>query len=97
VEKKGVVAPKVESPGLEIHLRGYIVEEALAALDDYLDQAYLAELPWVRIVHGKGTGALRKAVQDSLQHHPLIKEYKRAPDNQGGDGVTIAYLDKMST
>jgi DNA mismatch repair protein MutS2 len=92
VEKKGVVAPKVESPGLEIHLRGFVVEEALAALDNYLDQAYLAELPWVRIVHGKGTGALRKAIQDSLQHHPLIKEYKRAPDNQGGDGVTIAYL-----
>ncbi len=95
VEKRGVTAPKVESPGLEIHLRGFIVEEALAALDDYLDQAYLAELPWVRIVHGKGTGALRKAIQDTLQSHPLIKEYKRAPDNQGGDGVTIAYLSPM--
>lgn len=84
-----VTTPGAASPGMELHLRGFVVEDALPALEEYLDQAYLAGLPWVTIVHGHGTGALKKAIRDFLRAHPLVKEYKRAPENQGGDGVTV--------
>jgi DNA mismatch repair protein MutS2 len=84
--------PVAESPGMELHLRGMTIEEALPELDDYLDSAYLAGLPWVRIVHGKGTGVLRRAVRERLKEHPLVKKYEKAEQNEGGDGVTIVHL-----
>jgi len=80
------------SPGLELHLRGQTVDEALAALDRYLNAAYLAGLPWVRIVHGKGTGTLRRAVRRELARHPLVLSYEPAPDEEGGEGVTVVKL-----
>ena len=80
------------SPGLELDLRGQISEDALANMDTYLDQAYLAHLPFVRIIHGKGSGVLRKVVRDALQRHPLISSYKPGQPNEGGDGVTMAKL-----
>ncbi|NDJ55244.1 MAG: endonuclease MutS2 [Chloroflexi bacterium] len=83
------------SPGLELNLIGYTVEEALEAADDYLDQAYLAELPWVRIVHGHGTGKLRKAIRDMLMRHDLVADFKAAPENEGGNGVTVIYLQSL--
>jgi DNA mismatch repair protein MutS2 len=61
-------------------------------LDSYLDDAYLSHMPYVRIVHGKGTGALREAVREVLNRHPLVQRYETPPYNEGGDGVTIAYL-----
>jgi DNA mismatch repair protein MutS2 len=79
----------MESPGLELHLRGFMVEDAIPMVDEYLDSAFLSGLPWVHIVHGRGTGALRKAIRDHLRQHPLVKEYAKAPENQGGDGVTV--------
>ena len=87
-----ISAPSVDSPGMELHLRGFMVEDAIPAVDEYIDQAYLAGLPWVNIVHGRGTGALRKAIRDHLRNHPLVKEYSKAPENQGGDGVTVVKL-----
>ena len=57
-------------PGMEMDMRGMRVEETLAMLDDYIDSAYLAELPWVRIIHGKGTGALRQVIGDSCATIP---------------------------
>ncbi len=81
-----------ESPGMELDLRGMRVDEALDALDDYIDRAYLAELPWVRIIHGKGTGALRKVVRDYLRNHPVVSRYRPGEEGEGGDGVTIAYF-----
>ncbi|HEC21287.1 MAG TPA: hypothetical protein ENI95_00050, partial [Chloroflexi bacterium] len=48
--------------------------------------------PWVRIVHGKGTGRLRQAVREHLRQHPLVREYKPAPGSEGGEGVTIVYF-----
>ena len=81
-----------ESPGMELDLRGMRVDEALDALDEYIDRAYLAELPWVRIIHGKGTGALRKVVRDFLRHHPVVSRYRGGEEGEGGDGVTIAYF-----
>lgn len=88
--------PRPESPGIELNLRGFLVEDALPALEAYLDQAYLAGLPWVRIIHGHGTGALKKAVRDEVRKHPLVKEHKRAPQNEGGDGVTIVRFKPLS-
>lgn len=88
----GVSMPRAESPGTEIHIRGMTVEEAIPVVEGYIDQAYLASLPWVRIVHGKGTGALRSAVRDLVRHHPLVKEFKSAPREEGGDGATLVYF-----
>jgi DNA mismatch repair protein MutS2 len=82
----------VESPGIELDLRGQRSEEALDALERYLDSAYLAGLPWVRIIHGKGTGKLRLAVREALSHHPHVKSFESGGDKEGGDGVTVAKL-----
>ncbi len=87
-----VVLPDVESPGMEVHLRGMRAEEALEKLEKYLDHAYLAGLPFVRIVHGKGTGTLRKLARDYLRDSPLVVSTQTAEPNEGGEGVTIAKL-----
>lgn len=79
----------VESPGLELDLRGQIVEEAVTNLGYYLDKAFLAGLPWVRIIHGKGMGRLRSAVREELEVHPQVDNYQRGELNEGGDGVTV--------
>ena len=83
---------RVRSPGLEIDLRGQTVEEALERLERYLDQATMAGLPWVRVIHGKGTGTLRVAVQRTLKDHPLVASYETAPPAEGGEGATIVRL-----
>jgi DNA mismatch repair protein MutS2 len=77
---------------LRLDLRGQTVEEALEQLDRHLDAAALAGLPWVHVVHGKGTGALRHAVRDYLRRHPLVRSYRPGEDGEGGDGVTIVTL-----
>ncbi len=74
----------------EINLLGRTVDEALAELDKYLDDAYLAHLSSVRIVHGKGTGALRKAVQNYLRKNKTIKNFRQGEFGEGDAGVTIA-------
>lgn len=74
----------------EINLLGKTVDEALSELDKYLDDAYLAHLPSVRIVHGKGTGALRNAVQGYLRKNKIIKSYRLGEFGEGDAGVTIA-------
>ncbi len=81
---------KSYSISTEINLLGKTVDEALSALDKYLDDAYLAHLPSVRIVHGKGTGALRKAVQDYLRRCKYVKTYRLGEYGEGDAGVTIA-------
>ncbi|MGE5141487.1 MAG: endonuclease MutS2 [Rudaea sp.] len=87
-----VVLPSGESPGVEVHLRGMRADEALDKLDKYLDRAYRAGLPYVRIVHGKGTGTLRRLVRDQLTANPLVSSYETALPNEGGEGVTVAKL-----
>ena len=83
---------KSASVSTEINLIGMTVDEALAHLDKYLDDAYLAHLPSVRIVHGKGTGALRKAVQGMLKRNKYVKSYRLGEFGEGDAGVTIASL-----
>lgn len=81
---------KSASISTEINLIGKTVDEALAELDKYLDDAYLAHLPSVRIVHGKGTGALRSAVHSHLKRQKYIKEFHLGEFGEGDAGVTIA-------
>ena len=75
-----------------IDLRGLDSEEACYRVDKYLDEAYMANLGEVSIVHGKGTGVLRKAINDMLKRHPHVKSYRLGEYGEGGDGVTIVIL-----
>lgn len=81
---------KSASVSTEINLIGKTTDEAIALLDKYLDDAYIAHLPSVRIVHGKGTGALRKAVQSHLKRCNYVKSYHLGEFGEGDAGVTIA-------
>lgn len=81
-----------QSPGIELDLRGTRVEEGLDKVETYLSDAYMSRLPWVRIIHGKGTGALRDAIRSALKNHPLVSKYRSGESGEGGDGVTIAHL-----
>jgi DNA mismatch repair protein MutS2 len=88
-DRKG---PIVRSPGMEVNLRGKLVEDGLDELEKYLEKAYGAGLPFVRIVHGKGTGRMRDAVRSALKGNPYVASFEEAHDNEGGAGVTIARL-----
>lgn len=92
-----IITPRMASPGLELDLRGARVEDALEKLDVYIDAAYLSGLPFGRIIHGKGTGALRKAVQERLRDHALISKSVTATPKEGGEGVTIIYIASPTT
>ena len=88
-----ILAPPSAGPvNLELDLRGYRAAEIEAMLDEYLEQAYRSGMPFVRIIHGKGTGALRKVVREVLSVHPAVASHEVAPANQGGDGATVALL-----
>jgi DNA mismatch repair protein MutS2 len=88
-----IVMPAATGPvNLELDLRGYRAAEIEAMLDEYLEHAYRAGMPFVRIIHGKGTGALRKVVKEVLSVHPAVASHEIAPANQGGDGATVALL-----
>ncbi len=80
------------SPGLELDIRGHTIEEGLAALERHLDAAYLAGLPWVRIIHGKGTGKLRQGVREYLRGSPVVQSQATGLEGEGGDGVTVVKL-----
>ena len=84
--------PQAVSPGLELDLRGWRAEEVAPALDRYLNDAYLSGLPWVRIIHGKGGGVLKKVVREQLEGHDLVASFKGGEMNEGGDGVTVVKL-----
>lgn len=80
---------KSSSVSSEINLLGYTVDEAVAVLDKYLDDAYIAKIPQVRIVHGKGTGALRAGVTSYLRGVPYVKDFRLGQIGEGAEGVTI--------
>ena len=91
-KKKREVKLNMKSVDSRIDLRGMDSEEACYRTDKYLDEAYLANLGEVTIVHGKGTGILRKAINDMLKRHPHVKSYRLGVYGEGGDGVTIVEL-----
>ncbi|PSR22155.1 MAG: endonuclease MutS2 [Sulfobacillus acidophilus] len=85
---------KSRTLGLEVDLRGMTQEEALEVLDKYLDDAVLAGAPFVRIIHGKGTGVLRRAVGQALRGDSRVVRYRLGESGEGGDGVTVAILEE---
>jgi DNA mismatch repair protein MutS2 len=87
-----MVSGSASSVPLQLDLRGARAEEALAVLDRYLNDAAVAGIDRLRIVHGKGTGALRTAVREMLSSHPLVREVATAGQSEGGDGATIVTL-----
>ena len=95
VESSGRAAlSSTKSPGIELNLRGKLVEEGLEELDRYLERAYSSGLLFVRIVHGKGTGRLREAVRNALRSSPYVASFEEPKDNEGGAGVTVARMAK---
>jgi DNA mismatch repair protein MutS2 len=82
-----------KSPGMEVDLRGLMSEDALDKMERYLEQAYLSGLPFVRIIHGKGTGKLRQAVREALRGHTYVKAFEEGGDKEGGEGVTVAKMN----
>ncbi len=84
---------KVAAMNPEVDLRGMDSVEAICVMDRYLDEAMRSNLKQVRIIHGKGTGVLRKAVHDSLKRNKYVKKYRLGVYGEGEDGVTIAEFD----
>lgn len=88
----GIGSTRTLSPGMEIDLRGQRAEDALTVLDRYIESAYLAGMPFVRIIHGKGTGRLRQVIREALRQSPHISGCEDGLRNEGGEGVTVAHL-----
>lgn len=88
--------PQGISPGIELDMRGWRAEEVAPQLDRYLDNAYLAALPWVHIIHGKGMGILKEVVRQQLAGHPLVASYRAGGQGEGGEGVTVVVLHKST-
>jgi len=86
---KAVSTPNIALPRMELDIRGERADDALDRLERYIDQAYLGEMPFVRIVHGKGTGRLREVVREALRDNPYVKSFEEGKDKEGGAGVTV--------
>ncbi|HXH22879.1 MAG TPA: endonuclease MutS2 [Dehalococcoidia bacterium] len=76
----------------QIEVRGQTLDEALPRVEQFLDLAFRAGAPRLRVVHGKGTGRMRQAVREMLARHPLVKDFGFAPPNEGGEGVTVVEM-----
>ena len=87
-----VPAPPLPSPGMELDLRGQRAEDALEMLQTYIDNAYMTGMPFVRIIHGKGTGRLRQVVREALQSSSYVARFETGQESEGGDGVTVAHM-----
>ncbi len=92
MEATRTTAVPTAAPPLELHLRGLNVDEALEVLEQRLDAAYLAGLPFIRVVHGKGTGKLRQAIRESLQGNRYVASFEPGSASEGGEGVTVIRL-----
>lgn len=92
VIKNSFSVSKSKSISSEINVIGYNLEEAIFAVDKYLDDCYISKLNTVRIVHGKGTGILRKGIHDFLKKHPHVKKYRLGTFGEGEMGVTVVEL-----
>ncbi len=80
------------SPGMELDIRGKLAEDAIDSLNRFVELAYLAEMPFVRIIHGKGTGRLRQVVREALSISKYIDRWESGTDREGGEGVTVAFI-----
>jgi DNA mismatch repair protein MutS2 len=91
-EVAGMIMDKARDISIELNLRGQYADEALSNVEKYLDDAYLAGLPRVTLIHGKGTGSLRTAVHKLLKGHRRVKSFRLGEHGEGGYGVTIVEL-----
>jgi len=87
-----VTSATTDDMRMEINLIGRTVDEATQELEKYLDRAFLAGLPRVRIIHGHGAGILRRGVREFLKSHPHVATLAEAPQNEGGQGATLVEL-----
>jgi DNA mismatch repair protein MutS2 len=87
-------ADRGPAPSMELDLRGLTSEEGVARVSDYLDRASRAGMPFVRIIHGKGTGALRRAIRDAIKNNRVVKSFETGLEGEGGDGVTVVKLNQ---
>ncbi len=94
-QEERVYRPPTEFVPMEIDIRGHRAAEVPDLIEGYLESAYQSGLPWVRIIHGKGTGALREVVREHLRGHPAVSSSELAPREQGGDGATVARLKEQ--
>jgi DNA mismatch repair protein MutS2 len=78
---------------MEIDLRGQRAEDALDSLDRYISNASLSGLPFVRIIHGKGTGRLRQVIREALKENEEVKSFEEGGEKEGGEGVTVVHLE----
>jgi DNA mismatch repair protein MutS2 len=91
-QSSSVVHRQSSSPGMEVDLRGLMADDALDKMERYLEQAFLSGLPFVRIIHGKGTGRLRQAVREALRGHEYVGAFEEGGSTEGGEGVTVAKM-----
>jgi DNA mismatch repair protein MutS2 len=82
------------SPGVELDLRGLRAEDAVERVLDYVDAAYLSQMPYVRIIHGKGTGKLREVVHKALRANGQVASFELGGEGEGGEGVTVVKFQK---
>ena len=87
-----VLSENTDDMRMEINLIGRTVDEAREELEKYLDRAFLAGLPRVRVIHGHGAGILRRGVREFLKGHPHVAGIEEAPQNEGGQGATLVEL-----
>jgi len=87
-----VTSANTDEMRMEINLIGRTVDEATDELEKYLDRAFLAGLPRVRVIHGHGAGILRRGVREFLKSHPHVAGVAEAPQNEGGQGATLVEL-----
>jgi DNA mismatch repair protein MutS2 len=87
-----VLEREPENAPSEINVIGHNVDDATREVEKFVDRAFLAGLPRVRIVHGSGMGILRKALRQFLQKHPHVESIAEPPQNEGGGGATVAEL-----
>ena len=87
--------PEVQSPGLELDLRGRRVDDALDLAEQYLEQGFTSGMPFGRIIHGRGTGAVRQAVRDLLNHSSYVDRWENGGEKEGGDGVSVIFFQSV--
>jgi DNA mismatch repair protein MutS2 len=80
------------APGMEVDVRGQRADEALEKVQSHIEAAYLAGQPFVRIIHGKGTGRLRQVIRDAMKQSPQVRAVENGQESEGGDGVTVALI-----
>jgi DNA mismatch repair protein MutS2 len=77
---------------MEIDVRGTRADDVVPRVEQYLSDAYLSNMPFVRVIHGKGTGVLRQIIRDYLRSNPMVQSYESAGPSDGGEGATIVKL-----